>query len=284
MVANSLVVVVAWVVVGQQDASKPSNTESPQQATPKAVEQFKAEAAEYDMRLESRSKDKLVLAKEPLLRWDNPARTGEDGALFVWTLDGRPEVIGTIFTYRYNDLLRRKHEFHSLAAGPLTANFRGQRVWAPRQAGVKLQPLPGAPQPAATARERLTQMKNLAREFSANMQDSNGENFQLRLLPQPLMRYEPAVKGLLDGALFSFSLGTDPEAILVLEAQETGGRTQWQYAIARFHFIDIKVAHQGREVWHVPLLPDIASLDIGAPNYQDSVYTTYHVGTDKAEK
>jgi len=285
MAAHSLAVVVVCLALGQQEAAKSLPTaDAPPSRGSKAVEQFKAEAAEYDMRLDSRPKEKLVLRKEPLLRWDNPARTGEDGALFVWTLDGRPEVIGTIFTYRYNDLIRRKHEYHSLAAGPLVATFRGQRAWAPRTAGIHLQPVPGAPQPATSARERLTQMKNLAREFSASMEDMNGEHFELRLLPQPLMRYEPGVKDLLDGALFAFSLGTDPEVILVLEAHQARDRAEWQHALARFHYIDIRVAHQGHEVWHVTPLPNITGLNLGSPNYQDSVYATYHVGTEKVEK
>jgi hypothetical protein len=87
----------------------------------KAVEAFKVEAAEYIVRLQSRPSEKLVLEKEPVLRWNNPARTGEDGATFVWTLGGRPEMIGTIFTYRLNDKINRKHEYHSLATEPLAA-------------------------------------------------------------------------------------------------------------------------------------------------------------------
>jgi hypothetical protein len=157
MAANAFMLVVAWLALAQQDAVKsPPGTIAQPKTASHAVERFKAEAEEYDIRLDSRPKDRLLLRKEPLLRWDNPARTGEDGALFVWTLDGRPEVIGTIFTYRYKDVIRRKHEYHSLATGPLVADFRGQRVWAPRTAGIKLQPLPSAPPPAPAARERLT--------------------------------------------------------------------------------------------------------------------------------
>jgi hypothetical protein len=127
-------------------------------------------------------------------------------------------------------------------------------------------------------------MKNLAREFSASMEDMDGQHFQLRLLPQPLVRYEQEVTQLLDGALFAFSLGTDPEVILVLEAHQARDRAEWQYALARFHYIDIKVSHNGREAWHAPPLANITGLDLGSPNYQDSVYATYHVGTEPAEK
>ena len=63
-----------------------------------------------------------------------------------------------------------------------------------------------------------------------------------------------------------------------------GSLSEWRHGLARFHYIDIKAFHQGREIWHVPPLANIESLDIGATAYQDSVYTTYHVSTEKAEK
>jgi len=243
----------------------------------KAVEAFRTEAAEYVVRLASRPQEKLVLEKEAALRWDNPARTSEDGALFIWTLAGRPEMIGTIFTYQYKDKLNRKHEFHSLATGPLTAEFRGKQVWAPAKAGVTFQPVKGAPPPAGNPRQRLTQMKTLARDFSASMTDEEGQQSQLRLLSQPLIRYEPEDKQIQDGALFAFSLGTDPEAILLLESRQVKDAFAWHYAFARFHYIELKAAYQGREVWHVPPLTGILNLEVGQVPYQDSVYTTFHV-------
>jgi hypothetical protein len=248
------------------------------QAEPnKAVEAFKAEAAEYKVHLQSRPSELLVLQKEPALRWDNPARTGEDGALFIWTLGGRPEMIGTIFTYRYKDKLSRKHEYHSLATEPLTAEFRGKEVWAPKKAGVTFAPVPGAATPAGTSRQRLTQMKTLAREFSASMKDEEAEPYQLRLLTQPLIRYEPEDKRIQDGALFSFSLGTDPEVLLMLEARAVTDGYQWQYAIARFHYVELKAFHKDREIWRAEALKDINNLDLGSTKYRENVYSTYHV-------
>src|SRR5437588_2197570 len=133
---------------GQQETARSPKDESKKQAATeasKAIDDFKADAAEYAIRLASRPKEKLTLHDEPLLHWGNPARTGEDGAVFVWLLDGRPEVIGSVFTYRLPNVIRRKHEYHSLAAGPLTAEYRGQRVWAPKSAGVTFQPVSGPP-------------------------------------------------------------------------------------------------------------------------------------------
>ncbi len=281
------------VVLGQQEpASSPKNQSAKNQSTKneakpaaaadssKAIDDFKADAAECIFRLASRPKDKLTLHEEPLLHWGNPARTGEDGAVFVWMLDGRPEVIGSVFTYRLPNAIRRKHEFHSLAAGPLTADYRGQRVWAPATGGVTFQPIAGAPEPAGTPRQRMTQMKALGRDFSAKMQDEEGKQSTLRLISQPLIRYEPKNSSTIDGALFSFSLGTDPEVILLLEARTEKGMTAWHYACARYHYIDLKVSYKDKEVWHAAELPhEITNLEIGSPEFRDSVYTTYHTKT-----
>jgi hypothetical protein len=162
------------LVLGQQETAKSpqSQIKEKQQSTAessKAIDDFKIDASEYVIRLASRPKQKLTLHDEPLLHWGNPARTGEDGAVFVWLLDGRPEVIGSVFTYRLPTAIRRKHEFHSLSAGPLTAEYRGQRVWAPKTAGVAYQPIPGVPEPAGSPRQRMTQMKALVRDFSAKI-------------------------------------------------------------------------------------------------------------------
>jgi hypothetical protein len=259
-------------------------TPSPKAAS-SAIAQFQDDARDYVIRLDARPKADLELREEPLFHWGNPARTGEDGVVFVWLLDGRPEVIGAIFTYRLGKFIHRKHEYHSLALGPLAAQYRGRRVWAPRIAGVAFQRVPDAPAPAATARLRLSQMKTLARNFSARMEALQGEKFELRLLPQPLLRYEPKDQNILDGALFSFSLGTDPEAILVLEARVEDAHAAWQYAFARFHFVDLHASYNDQEVWHVEAMPeDITVVQLGSPKYQDSVYATYHVAVAPVEE
>ena len=275
-----LLLIAAGSMAGQ-DAGPPkpgSDSKKPATESAKTIEEFKSDAAGYVMKLQGRQ-DKLTLRDEPLLHWGNPARTGEDGAVFVWMLDGRPEVIGSVFTYRLTNVIRRKHEYHSLSAGPLAAEYRGARVWSPKTAGVTFRPIPDAPAPAETPRLRLTQMKNLARDFSARMVDLEGQQSDLRLIPQPLIRYEPKDKSILDGALFSFSIGTDPEVILLIEARAAGDRMVWHYAAARFHYVNLTVKYKDSEVWHVKALPDMTGLDIGTSKYQDSVYATYHVKT-----
>jgi hypothetical protein len=275
---NALLIWSLLAAAGQAPLQEQPAEEKPLPAvSAKAVEAFKAEAAEYVVRLASRQTEQLALEKEPVLRWDNPARTGEDGATFVWTLGGRPEMIGTIFTYRFSNKISRKHEYHSLATEPLTAEFRGKEVWAPAAAGVKFAPVTGAAAPSGSARLRLTQMKALAREFTASIKDEEGESYQLRLLTQPLFRYEPEDKRVLDGALFAYSLGTDPEVLLMIEARPVKDGHQWQFAFARFHYVELRASHKDREVFRAEALQNISNLDIGSTQYRDSVYATYHV-------
>lgn len=270
--------ILSAVVLGQP-ATTPKRAAKPVLDAAGTIADFKADAKQYVMSLDARPKAVFQLREQPLLHWDNPARTGEDGAVFVWLLEGRPQVIGSVFTYRLPKVIRRKHEYHSLAAGPMTAIYHGARVWAPRTAGVSWQPVPSAPPVPPNPRGRLSQMKTLARNFSATLERRTGEKDELRLLPQPLLRYQGDDKKA-DGALFSFSLGTDPEAILLLEAGLEGGSPGWQFAFARYHFLDLRATYQGREVWHVEAMPeDVSVLEIGTPQYQDSVYATYHTAT-----
>jgi hypothetical protein len=279
----SSVIFLAAAVVGQQ-LNEPAAATRPSTEAVGVIEDFTADANQYVMRLDARPDAKFTLYAKPLLHWGNPARTGEDGAVFVWTLNGRPQVIGSVFTYRLPNVIRRKHEYHSLASGPLTAIYGGQRVWAPRTAGVTWQAVPDAPPVPPTARARLSQMKSLARNFSATLERRTGEKDELRLMPQPLLHYESDGKKV-DGALFSFSLGTDPEVILVLEARLDEQPPAWQYALARYHFLDLRASYQGREVWHVEAMPqDISSLEIGTTKYQDSVYTTYHTAATPVDE
>jgi hypothetical protein len=114
-----------------------------------------------------------------------------------------------------------------------------------------MQPVPNAAGPAETAALRLRQMRSLATEFKAffDLPDNRSE---LRLLPQPLYRYENTGPDLVDGALFAFVQATDPEVLLLLEARMQGDRLQWHYGFARMSMVNLRAAHKEQEVWKVP--------------------------------
>ncbi len=189
----------------------------------------------------------LELQPEPVLRWPNPTREVPEGATFVWTLDGRPEAIGCVWKHGVVS-----HAFHSLSNGKLVAEHDGTTVWHPDKAGVQFQEFPGAPQPAGSAVKRLSQMKELARRFTCRLTGDGRKGEELRILPRPLYRYQAERQGVVDGALFAFVQGTDPEVILVLEAAGKDGDAEWRYVLTRRSMLALEADLDGERIWSVP--------------------------------
>lgn len=213
-----------------------------------------ADAAEYAIYRDADRTEKLELRREPVYNWTNVIRSGgQTGAVFVWTYRGCPEVIGSIFSYpALKEPGQRSilHELHTLSTSVLVPVRDAANRWQPKAAMVR-KPIPDAPAPADSPRQRLIQMRELSREFSAQSVDYDEKSWQFRLLTQPLYRYESTNPAVLDGALFAFvtSAGTDPEVIIVIEARATSSGRQWQYVVCRFSDHNLYVKHKGTEVW-----------------------------------
>jgi hypothetical protein len=189
----------------------------------------------------------LALRSEPIMRWHND--DDWSGDVFVWTHEGRPEVIGCILSGPFDRLRYIYHEFHLLADKPIAgADVQDARRWQPAE-GLKRERLADAPQPAASASARLVQMRKIARGFTATM-EADGR-WELRLLPQPLMRYGDEDGDVIDGALFCYvwTKGTDPEVLLLLECRRDG-ELAWDYAPVLFTNRAVWLKREGREVWH----------------------------------
>jgi hypothetical protein len=195
------------------------------------------------------------LRPQPVLRWRNVVR-GQVGEamMVVWPHNGRPVAMASVFPWDG----KLVHEFDSLSREhKLIARDKDRVIWSPETAGVEFKDVPRASKPAKTPSERLRQMKAIAERFRATMtgwQADNSDQEVLRLLPRPLFRYDlknakdPDPK-LLDGALFAYVLGTDPEAVLVLEAIGTAEKAGWQYAFARATSGGLEVKLGKEVVW-----------------------------------
>ncbi len=233
---------------------KPSDKPSP--VPTKAIEQLQAlhleEAAQWRMQLEGAGQVRAELLRKPVYIWTNPTRAGgQHGAVFVWLHQGRPTVVGSVFSHPEAGRRVICHEFHSLATSRLVPERQSAaESWEPK-AAVKLELLEGAPEPESSAPRRLIQVRALSRKFTAHSIDYMKERWELRLLPQPLYRYEAPTGEVIDGALLAFvtSAGTDPEVILALEARRTGTATAWYYRAIRFSDSDLFVQYQGKEIW-----------------------------------
>lgn len=183
-----------------------------------------------------RPNDKEPLKPHVVLRWDNnvSGRNSAVGLTVVWADDTRPQVIASI--YPWSGLLQ--HELDLLAREPnLIGKREGRLLWQPKETGIEFRAVPEAPPPGSTQTQRRLQLKQLADQFSTTMLGWNPDNSdrqELRMMPQWLYRYGREGADCLDGAIFSFATGTDPEAVLHLEAfKSNDGAYHWQFAFVR---------------------------------------------------
>ncbi len=241
-----------------QDAPKPAEREN-QKKRWMAV--YSEEAAKYQMLRHGDDVEELELVTKPILTFTNPVRERDThGAAFVWTNDGRPEVLGAIWSViTPEDATKRhlSHELHSLSLVPIeskhdprTSRHGAVPDWITKEAGIKRQRIPAAKAPAKVATLRLTQMRRLARRFQAKIPPGlvDGEG-SLRLLAQPLYRYHSKNHRVLDGGIFAFVMGTDPELILLIEAVESEDGPEWQFAAAQFTNLPMQLDYQESQVW-----------------------------------
>jgi hypothetical protein len=235
----------------QNPADPPANRENIEAA----LKLTQAAAAEYEMRVGSDDKP-LELQREPVLHWSNPAQGEVHGNVFLWTRDGRPLAVGALFKW-FSPHTHMAHEFHSLAEEPLRAKFHGVPVWKTNEAGVRFVDVPKAPAPAANEAQRLVQLKQLAKDFAGSKKSPSGSEAELRLLPQPIHRYAAPKQGILNGGLFAFVEGTDPEIFLLIEARgEDAANARWQFAATRMVAAEeVRLRHRDQQVWSAEILP-----------------------------
>ncbi len=225
---------------------------------------FQRMAEEYVIQSTDEPPRSFELCKSPILRWSQPVRGGDDGATFVWLDRGCPVVIAAIFAYPNEDKTRTVvHEMHSIAPGAMDATYRERVRWQPTTSGIVMKDVPDAISPAEKAPARLAQMRNMLRQFSARSIDQSDKPWELRLMSQPLVRYEPVDRtDLIDGAVFAFAQGTDPEILVVFEAQRNSDKQNndkqnndkivWKYGCGRFSDYRLEMKHLEQIVWNVP--------------------------------
>jgi hypothetical protein len=119
-------------------------------------------------------------------------------------------------------------------------------------------------------------MRGLAGEFTVEVLDTRniakGEDQTPRLLPKPLYRYDAERTKTLDGALYAFVLGTDPELLLLLECDTGVEKPEWRFGVGRMNRYQIRLKRKDVKVWEVEAIKDTKShedtyrfIDIGLP-------------------
>lgn len=244
-----------WATAAFGVAEEPESAADVKEERNREFEQLTRLVPEYSFSRDEDSSVPFELMAQPILRWSNPVRQTRDGAVYLWLDQGRPALIMCAFWRNDTEM---KHEFQSLHPELFTGTLDGEIVWTPREAGLQFADVPDAPRVASSSRLRLVQMRNIAANYVGTVGTVERPMEQLRLLSQPLYRYESPQQtpGLIDGAIFALVQTTDPEILILLEAREdSAGAVGWYVAFARMSRWALHVRRRGEVLWSLPWRP-----------------------------
>lgn len=235
-----------------EDSPNPNSTDvTPEEARlRKARVQFLAEAVKH---FEVHVGEEAVESKqrpEPVLVYTNPVSGTKLGVLGLFTRNGRPDVMAQ-FSFAAPEAVY--NEFHNLCGDKVVMKRGTQTIWTPPETSTKWQKLDSTEKPAVTPQLRLVQMRRLAEKFT--VEDNFGwdkkELNQLRLLTTPVHRYGNADEETIDGAVFVYALGTDPEAVLMLECAKGESGLHWRYGFGPMSIYALKAKLGDTVVWEI---------------------------------
>jgi hypothetical protein len=141
-------------------------------------------------------------------------------------------------------------EFTIIPDADVTILRSGREHWKPSEYVCKFTDLPQSPVPAAKPALRLPQMRTIAAAFAVVDYFGDKEKVDLRLLPQPAYRYAEDGK-IVDGALFIFAHGTNPECCVLPEAYRDDKGARYRYAVAPMSIYKLETQYKGALVWSV---------------------------------
>jgi len=208
------------------------------------------------------SEVRAELVEKPVLRWNDAPRDHPDGSLWIWESRGRPVAILEIYPKPIDDP-RISHCGHSLSTAPTKISSARGVSFSATDPGVAFTVVSDAPTPADTETARSRQFKEIARRFSAHEYWLPGDTrYELRLLTQPVHRYQSRDAGILSGAVFVFCHSTNPETAMLIElAKEGAAAPKWRFALARIGHAEFHVLLDDKEVWTVPRADRVPASD-----------------------
>jgi hypothetical protein len=235
--------------------AEPADEQVEKERSAKALELCRKGAKEYRLCLEDAQRTELELKSDPVLRWSNPAVGSIHSGIFIWTHEGRPAAVASVFKW-FHPRMEMAFEVHSLSTTRLVGMLGTKEVWKSSRPGVEYKSIPGAAVPAGSAAARLVQMRTMSSDFVVEKTDRDDDSKQrMRLLTQPVYRYSSKSVQVTDGAMFAFVQGTDPEVLLLLEAQELQSGPVWKFALARMNSTAFNVTYKDEQAWAVEVVP-----------------------------
>jgi serine/threonine protein kinase len=201
-------------------------------------------------RIEKKQPMAVEMVSKPLLRYNEAPRETDEATLWAWGRSGRPVMLVAMeFSPLDEGWATGFYEMVCLADGPISVEgSAGRWHWLPQEPTVTImREFGAAPVPADSEPDRLAQMKELVKRMAAH---ADAGRVELRVLPEPIHRYADHAAGLLDGAIFAFTSGDNPEIVLLIEAGCRGEvAPRWRYGLARLSGASLSVTLDGGAVW-----------------------------------
>ncbi len=211
----------------------------------------------------------LHFENKAILRWSNPTAGKVFGADFVVVERGVPRIYLSVYRW-FSPYTDATSELSSLSSEPISAHRDQKKYWATNVPGAAYELFADAPTPAASPTQRRSQMNALAERFEFELTDTRGQKAgvkrQLRRLPKPVYQFQSKDPNVLDGAIFAFVEGTDPEALVTIQAEKQKDAFVYRYALIRRNSDDMSAKLDGVVVWHVPAIEAWKRNDL--PYYQ----------------
>jgi len=230
-------------------SSKSSDTASPK--TSVRIKEAIAHVAKCELTLAKATTAKVLKVSEhPLLSFGDPARDNEAGTLWAWSDGGRPIAMMELFRRSDTDTVWiSAWTLTSTELVSMTLDSRPE--WTPAKSDFALQDFSDSATVSDRPLIRLRQMKDMVRRFESHeFWDPGNSRFELRCLETPVLRYSDEKKGIIDGCVFAFAHGTNPEILLFAEAHGTSPEmAKWQFAAFRLGSAEMHLEVAGKTLW-----------------------------------
>jgi hypothetical protein len=197
------------------------------------------------------------LVATPLLHYSDQQRGLTESTLWVWQLDGQPVLFSKLERLFDGQGVATGWQYCCTPTTTETVEIQSDRRirWRSKAAALNWQEFDEAPLPGDSAVVRLRQLKALAAQFEGEIENTRlRDREQMRLLPQPLHRYESPKEGVIDGAAFGItSKGTNPDSLLLIEAVATeGSAAEWRFGIVGMTGDAVSIRLGDKVVFHKP--------------------------------
>ncbi len=242
----ALSMVVPTAVFAQEQENNLGQTESAA-----SLSRIRQQASQFTLSKVAADDGRPKLCDSPLLRYSDAPNGYRDAAVWVWELKGIPIAVAKV-----EDLHAKKawqYCVASLSQDEIAVSRPGQPAWQSRGPGVAFQPIAGAPTAVETPVRRMLIMKSQARRFSGNFQAGTPRGEKMRPMPRPIHRFSSPETGLIDGAMFAFSIsGTNPTAFVIIALRESGENPKvrrWEYGVVGMTSDAASIYLDHRVVW-----------------------------------